>query len=114
MEARKKAKAMRSTDGPGGAAHQLRCADPGVETRGLPTPHLAASRADVVLLKVPLTISPPPPRPELPFQSFFGPFGIDPQSFEEKKQRSFFKAWAIDVAAFGPGFTLRDWESREC
>jgi hypothetical protein len=66
-EARKKAKAMRSTDGPGGAAHQLRCAAPGVETRGLPTPLLAASRADVVRLKLPLTISPPPP--ELPFQN---------------------------------------------
>jgi hypothetical protein len=68
-EARKKAKAMRSTDGPGGAAHQLRCAAPGVETRGLPAPLLAASRADVVRLKLPLTISLPPPPPELPFQN---------------------------------------------
>ncbi|CAO2196732.1 unnamed protein product [Urochloa humidicola] len=73
-EARKKAKATRSIDGPdGAAAHQFRCADPGVETRGLPTPPLAASRTDVLRLKLLLTISPPPPPappPDLPFHSF--------------------------------------------
>uniref|UniRef100_A0A0A9I312 Uncharacterized protein n=1 Tax=Arundo donax TaxID=35708 RepID=A0A0A9I312_ARUDO len=69
-EAMKKAKAMRSNDGPDGAAHQLRCEAPGVDTRGLPTPPLAVSRADVLRLKLPLTISPsPPPAPDLPFQS---------------------------------------------